>query len=95
MLFKRAEELLNNKTEQFGIKLVELKNLVSTNIEYCNNFPSFLSQYYYLPLLKSFEEATKKLDQDSTGILDCSLNPKKSSTYKAEKNIHFMRWGER
>lgn len=84
-LFERAEHLVKIEVEQFGIKLEELKGLVLDNIEYARRVSSFLSRDYYLPLLESFENATNQLDKDSTRKLDCSINPKKSSTCKAEK----------
>ena len=84
-LFARADELLNIDTERFGNKLDELKSLVTEDVEYCNSNRSFISQDYFLPLLESFKEATNQLDKDSTKKLDCSIKPKKSTTYKAEK----------
>ncbi len=85
VLFSRAEELVGDRTEQYGAQLEDLKDLVSTNIEYANRAVSFYSKEFYLPLLESFREAVNKLDKESSKIFDCSLNPKKSTSYKAEK----------
>ncbi len=83
--YERSDKLLEIKDEQFGIQLNELKDLVAEKIKHSKELYGELLNFFYVPFLNTFSVALKKLDEDSNKILDCTLRPAKSSTYKAEK----------
>ncbi len=71
-----TSQLIGLEDASFGVQLLDTKNLVTGELAYCKEKPSFLTRDVFGRFLESVSAALVDLDKQSKGRFECVLEPK-------------------